>query len=75
MDINNIVIIRIWIKKNINKKITVRQLWANEASSQDRIKMSKFWLEYDRKFFTPTNINFGTWPKNDNDKHDRIYNL
>ena len=32
----------------------------NEASSHYRIKMTKFWLECYRKFFTPTNINIGT---------------
>ena len=31
-----------------------------EASSHDRIKMTKFWLEYDPKFFTPMNVNIGT---------------
>ena len=29
-----------------------------EASSHDRIKMTKFWLEYDQKVFTRTNIFF-----------------
>ena len=25
--------------------------------------MTKFWLDFYRKIFTPTNLNFGTWPK------------
>ena len=28
-----------------------------EASSHDRINMTEFWLEYDQKIFTMTNIN------------------
>ena len=32
----------------------------NEASSHYQIKMTKFWLEYYPKIFTPTNINIGT---------------
>ena len=48
-----------------------------KTSSLDRIKMTKFWSEHDRKFhtrqaltleqnrkFTRTNINLWTWPKN-----------
>ena len=35
----------------------------HEASSHDQIKMTKLWLEYDQKIFTPTNINIGTWTK------------
>ena len=31
-----------------------------EASSIDRINMTKFWLEQDQNFFTPTNLNIGT---------------
>ena len=31
-----------------------------EASSLDQIKMTKFWLEHDRKNFTPMNLNIGT---------------
>ena len=42
-----------------------------EASSHDRIKMTKFWLEYDRKIFTPKNINIGTRQKIHNDKQFR----
>ena len=34
-----------------------------EASSLDRIKMTKFWLEYDQKIFTLTNVNVGTRSK------------
>ena len=29
----------------------------NEASSNDRINITKFWLEHDRKIFTSTNFN------------------
>ena len=47
-----------------------------EASSPNQIKMTEFWLEHDRKMFTPTltleharkftptYINHWTWPKN-----------
>ena len=35
-----------------------------EASTLDQINMTKYWLEHDWKFFTPTNVNIGTWPKN-----------
>ena len=31
-----------------------------EANSHDRIKMTKFWLDFDRKIFTPTNLNVET---------------
>ena len=31
-----------------------------EASKLDRIKMTKNWLEYDRKIFTMTNVTFFT---------------
>ena len=31
-----------------------------EAGSQDRIKMTKFWLDFERKIFTQTNFNIGT---------------
>ena len=31
-----------------------------EANSHDRIKMTKFWLDFDQKIFTPTNLNVGT---------------
>ena len=34
-----------------------------EASYFDRINMTKYRLEFDRKQFTPTNLNVGTWPK------------
>ena len=33
-----------------------------EASSLDPIKMTKFWLNFDQKIFTPMNINVRTWP-------------
>ena len=32
-----------------------------EASSLDRINMTKNWFEYDRKKFTSTNFNIETW--------------
>ena len=40
------------------------QVWTYfiEASSHDRIKMTGFQLDFDRKIFTPTNLNVGTWP-------------
>ena len=41
-----------------------------EASYFDPINMTKNWLEYDRKKFTPTNMNFGTWPKNYINEHE-----
>ena len=31
-----------------------------EASSLDQIKMTEFWLYFDRKIFTPTNVNVRT---------------
>ena len=31
-----------------------------EASSHDQIKMTKFQLDYDQKFFTPMNLNIET---------------
>ena len=31
-----------------------------EAASHDPKKMTEFWLEYDQKIFTPTNIKIGT---------------
>ena len=34
------------------------------ASSHDQINMTEFWLEFDRKFFTTTNVTNWTWPKN-----------
>ena len=34
-----------------------------EASSLDRIKMNKNWLEFDRKIFTTMNLIFWTCPK------------
>ena len=34
-----------------------------EASSHDQIKMTEFWLDFDRKIFTPTNLNVGALPK------------
>ena len=34
-----------------------------EASSHDQIKMTKFWLNFDRKIFTPTDLNIGTRQK------------
>ena len=34
------------------------------ADSHDQINMTKLWLEYDQKFFTMTNVDIGTWPKN-----------
>ena len=30
-----------------------------EASLLDQIKMTEFWLDFDRKIFTPTNLNVG----------------
>ena len=41
----------------------------HEASSHDRIKMTKLWLEHDQKCFTPMNLNIGTWPKIYTDEH------
>ena len=41
---------------------------SEEASYFDQINMSKNGLEYDRKKFTPTNVNAGTWPKDYTDK-------
>ena len=38
-----------------------------EASFFDWINMTKKWLEFDRKKFTPTNV--GTWPKIHTNKH------
>ena len=35
-----------------------------EASSNDQIKMTKFWLEYDWKTFTTATVNNWTWSKN-----------
>ena len=35
----------------------------NEASFFDRFNMTKNGLKYDRKKFTPTNVNVWTWPK------------
>ena len=32
----------------------------NQTSYFDRINMTKNWLEYDRKKFTPMNMNVGT---------------
>ena len=43
-----------------------------EASYFDQINMTKNWLEYDRKKFTPTNMNVGTWPKDYTDKHEQL---
>ena len=51
-----------YLSKNLeNPNMTVNNF--DEASLLDRINMTKFWLEYDRKLFTPTNLNVGTWPK------------
>ena len=35
-------------------------LFAIEASLLDQIKMTEFWLEHDRNFFTPTNLDIWT---------------
>ena len=47
-----------------NKKVSIklRQLYINNvaASSLDRIKMTKNWLECDQKNLTTTNLNVGT---------------
>ena len=34
-----------------------------EASSHDQIKMTEFWLDFDYKIFSLTNLNVRTWPK------------
>ena len=39
-----------------------------EASYFDRINMTKNGLEYDRKKFTPMNMNVGTWLKDYTDE-------
>ena len=45
--------------------VKIWQSLANfEASSHDRINMTKFWFEHDQTNFTRTNFNVGTWPKN-----------
>ena len=31
-----------------------------EANSLDRIKMTEFWFDFDRKIYTPTHLNIGT---------------
>ena len=38
----------------------MKKLKINEASYFDRINMTKNGLEYDRKKFTPKNVNVGT---------------
>ena len=40
-----------------------------EASSLDRIKMTKNRLEFDQKKLTTTNLNVGTWPKLHKDEY------
>ena len=49
--------------ENENENENENELRLNEASSLDRINMTKDQLEYDWKKFTPTNLNIGTWPK------------
>ena len=49
-----------------------------EVSSHDQTNLTKKRLEYDRKIFTTTNENIGTWPKNLHQRtltieHDQIY--
>ena len=48
------------------------QIWKTsaqiEASYFDPINMTENGLEYDRKKFTPTNVNVGTWQKDYTDK-------
>ena len=39
-----------------------------EASYFDQINMTKNELEFDKKQFTPTNVNIGTWPKDYTDE-------
>ena len=39
-----------------------------DASYFDQINMTENGLEYDRKKFTPTNMNVGTWPKDYTDE-------
>ena len=34
--------------------------------------MTENQLEYNRKKFTPTNMNVGTWPKDYTDEHERL---
>ena len=41
-----------------------------EASSHDQIKMTEFWLDFDRKIFTQKNLKVGNITKiHDTDEH------
>ena len=51
-------------KKELQKEIDETK----EASYFDQINMTKNWLEYDRKKFTPTNMIIGTRPKDYTDE-------
>ena len=47
------------LDSNIEQK-SLNNTYLNEASLHDRIKMTKFWLDFDRETFTPMNINVRT---------------
>ena len=44
--------------KKIEMKVTITRKTLFEASSLDRIKMTKNWLEFDQKIFTAMNLFF-----------------
>ena len=56
-------------KQQLNKLNWSKIGKLEEASSLDLIKMTKFWLDFDQKILTMTNVNVRTWPKDYTDEH------
>ena len=78
------IIKNIWLQRNLecfwercqNKSVFGWFCWCQrpinirwEANSLDWINITKNRLEFDRKNFTQTNVNIGTWPKLLTNKH------